>query len=144
MVGAFKKDKGLGSARKMAMKTLTLVGLAGKAGESGKALSPPERRKLSFAMALATGPQILMLDEAMAGLLPAEIDELLLLIREIKKKGVAVLIIEHVMDAVMSIAESILVLEAGRVIAQGTPQQIAANEQVIKAYLGEDFRHAAG
>jgi branched-chain amino acid transport system ATP-binding protein len=144
MVGAFKKDKGLGSAREMAMKTLKLVGLAGKAGESGKALSPPERRKLSFAMALATGPQILMLDEAMAGLLPAEIDELLLLIREIKKKGVAVLVIEHVMDAVMSIAESILVLEAGRVIAQGTPQQIAANEQVIKAYLGEDFRHAAG
>jgi branched-chain amino acid transport system ATP-binding protein len=80
----------------------------------------------------------------MAGLLPGEIDELLLLIREIKKKGVSVLVIEHVMDAVMSIAESILVLEAGRVIAQGIPEHIVANEQVIKAYLGEDFRHAAG
>jgi branched-chain amino acid transport system ATP-binding protein len=142
MVGAFKRDKRLGPAREMAMETLKLVGLAAKANESSKGLSPPERRKLSFAMALVTSPQVLMLDEAMAGLLPAEIDELLNLIREIKRQGVAVLVIEHVMDAVMSIADKIVVLETGKVIATGTPQEISNNDQVIRAYLGEDYRHA--
>jgi branched-chain amino acid transport system ATP-binding protein len=142
MVGAFKRNKRLGPAREMAKETLRLVGLEAKANEPSKGLSPPERRKLSFAMALVTAPQILMLDEAMAGLLPAEIDELLTLIREIKKQGVSVLVIEHVMDAVMSIADKIVVLETGKVIATGTPQEVLNNDQVIKAYLGEDYRHA--
>jgi ABC-type branched-subunit amino acid transport system ATPase component len=83
-----------------------------------------------------------MLDEAMAGLLPAEIDELLNLIRAIKRQSVSVLVIEHVMDAVMSIADKIVVLETGKVIATGTPQEILENDQVIRAYLGEDYRHA--
>jgi len=142
MVGAFKRNKRLGPAREMAKETLRLVGLEAKANKPSKGLSPPERRKLSFAMALVTAPQILMLDEAMAGLLPAEIDELLNLIREIKKQSVSVLVIEHVMDAVMSIADKIVVLETGKVIATGTPQEILINDQVIRAYLGEDYRHA--
>lgn len=144
MVGAFKRDKRLGPAREMAMENLKLVGLATKANEPSKGLSPPERRKLSFAMALVTSPQVLMLDEAMAGLLPAEIEELLNLIREIKKQGVAVLVIEHVMDAVMSIADKIVVLETGKVIAMGTPEEISNNDQVIRAYLGEEYHHAHG
>ncbi len=142
MVGAFKRDKRLGPAREMAMETLKLVGLAAKANEPSKGLSPPERRKLSFAMALVTSPQLLMLDEAMAGLLPSEIDELLNLIRSIRGQRVGVLVIEHVMDAVMSIADKIIVLESGKVIATGTPQEILKNELVIRAYLGEDYRHA--
>ncbi len=142
MVGAFKRDKRIAPARDMAMDSLKLVGLAVKANEPTKGLSPPERRKLSFAMALATSPQILMLDEAMAGLLPAEIEELLNLIRDIKKHGVSVLVIEHVMDAVMSVADRVIVIETGKVIATGTPEEISTNDQVIKAYLGEDYRHA--
>jgi len=142
MVGAFKRDKRLGPARDMAMETLRLVGLLIKANEPSKGLSPPERRRLSLAMALVTAPQVLMLDEAMAGLLPAEIDELLNLIRDIKKQGMTILVIEHVIDAVMSIADTIMVLEAGKVIATGTPHEIAANDRVIEAYLGKGYRHA--
>lgn len=140
MVGAFKRDKRLGPAREMAMEALRVVGLSRKAEEPSKGLSPPERRRLSFAMALVTAPKILMLDEAMAGLLPSEIEELLDLIRAIRRREIAVLVIEHVMDAVMSIADSITVLEAGTVIASGAPEAIAVNERVIAAYLGEGYR----
>ncbi len=142
MVGAFKKDKRLGRAKDIAMETLKLVGLSEKGYEPSKGLSPPERRKLSFAMALSTSPDILMLDEAMAGLLPGEIGEMLNLIRKIRKQGVTILIIEHVIEAIMNIAEELIVLEAGSVIATGKPEEIATNDRVIKAYLGESYRHA--
>jgi branched-chain amino acid transport system ATP-binding protein len=140
MVGAFLRGRQRRAARALALDTLERVGLAAKAEEPSKGLSPPERRRLSFAMALVTAPKLLLLDEAMAGLLPAEIDDLLDLIRAIKRQGVALLVIEHVMDAVMSIADRIVVLEAGAVIATGTPDAIASDERVITAYLGEAYR----
>ena len=141
-VGAFKMSKDLASAKSLGIETLKLVGLVQKMDESSKGLSPPERRRLSFAMALATSPKLLMLDESMAGLLPVEISELLKLIRKINGEGITIIIIEHVMEAVMSIAETIVVLEAGKVIASGTPKDIAGNERVIEAYLGENYRYA--
>jgi branched-chain amino acid transport system ATP-binding protein len=142
MVGAFKRDRRLRAAREMALQVLDQVGLATKAEEPSRNLSPPERRRLSFAMALATAPRVLMLDEAMAGLLPAEMEELLDLIRSIAERGLAILVIEHVIDAVMSIARELLVLEAGQVIAAGSPAEIAVSDRVIEAYLGEGYRHA--
>ncbi len=142
MVGAFKRDKRLGPAKEMAMASLELVGLSSQAAAPSKGLSPPERRKLSLAMALATGPRVLLLDETMAGLLPEEIAEILDLIRRIQQGGMTILLIEHVMDAMLNIAERIVVLEEGKVIAIGAPEEVSNNERVITAYLGPGYRHA--
>jgi len=142
MVGAFKRDKRLGPAKEMAMASLGLVGLSSQATAPSKRLSPPERRKLSLAMALATDPRVLLLDETMAGLLPEEIAEILDLIRRIQQGGMTILLIEHVMDAMLNIAERIVVLEAGKVIAIGGPEEVSNNDRVITAYLGAGYRHA--
>lgn len=143
MVGAFNRDRRLGPGRERAMEALRRVGLSAKAEEPSKGLSPPERRRLSFAMALATEPKMLLLDEAMAGLLPNEISELLDLILEIRGAGISVLVIEHVIDAIMRVADRITVLEAGQVIASGPPDAIAVDERVIRAYLGDGYRRDA-
>ncbi len=94
------------------------------------------RKRLELARALATEPQLLLLDEVLAGLNPSEIRDILPVIRACARRGITILMIEHVMQAVMSLAQRLFVLAEGRIIAEGTPAEVAANRQVIEAYLG--------
>jgi branched-chain amino acid transport system ATP-binding protein len=139
MVGAFKKHKYKGKAFKKALKVSEFIELSDKNFEYASDLSPPEQRRLGLGMALATEPKLLMLDEVMAGLTPKEIDEVLDLLRKVRDSGVTLIIIEHLMRAVMSICERILVLDYGEKIAEGSPQKIANDEKVIQAYLGRSY-----
>jgi branched-chain amino acid transport system ATP-binding protein len=101
------------------------------------------RKRLELARALATGPRLLLLDEVLAGLNPREIAEVLPVVRGIRDSGVTVLMVEHVMQAVMSLADTVFVLSEGRLIAQGPPARIAADALVIEAYLGRRAARAA-
>jgi len=94
------------------------------------------RKRLELARAMAIEPKLLLLDEVLAGLNPAEIQEMIPVIRNIRARGVTILMTEHVMQAVMSLAEDVFVLAEGRIIAQGAPQKIAADPRVVEAYLG--------
>jgi len=107
-----------------------------------QSLTYAQRKRLEVARAMATKPKVLLLDEVLAGLNPMEAAEALPLIRQIRDNGVAIFIIEHVMAALMSISDRVLVMDQGRLIASGTPSEVTANPQVIKAYLGEETSRA--
>jgi branched-chain amino acid transport system ATP-binding protein len=100
-------------------------------------LTLPRQKRLEVARALATKPQVLMLDELMAGLNPAEVGEAMQLVTRIREKGITIIMIEHVMKAIMGICDRIIVLHHGEKIAEGTPQEIATSKTVIEVYLGE-------
>jgi branched-chain amino acid transport system ATP-binding protein len=120
-----------------ALSILERVGLAAKAQARSGGLTQVDMRKLELARAMAAKPRLLISDEAMAGLSASEVDELLTLLFGLKEQGVAVIMIEHVMRAVMKFSERVAVLVAGRKIADGEPQSVVANDNVIRAYLGE-------
>jgi branched-chain amino acid transport system ATP-binding protein len=120
-----------------AMHILGQVGLTSKASAMSGGLTQVDMRKLELARAMAAKPKLLISDEAMAGLSASEVDEILALLSGLKERGVAVIMIEHVMRAVMKFSERIAVLVAGRKIADGDPQSVVGNADVIKAYLGE-------
>jgi len=120
-----------------AMRILEEVGLAGRAHAMSGGLTQVDMRKLELARAMAAKPKLLISDEAMAGLSASEVDDVLALLFGLKDQGVAVIMIEHVMRAVMKFSERIAVLVAGRKIADGDPQVVVGNADVIKAYLGE-------
>jgi len=122
---------------KQALEALSFVGLGGMENMRARDLTLPRQKRLEVARALATRPEILMLDELMAGLNPAEVGEAMQLVKQIRDRGVTVLMIEHVMKAIMGICDRIIVLHHGEKIAEGTPQEIAASKQVIEVYLGE-------
>lgn len=121
---------------------LKSIGLAGRAGQLAKNLSHGERRLLEIARALATEPELLLLDEPAAGLNSSETDLLGETIYKIRSKGITVLLVEHDMGLVMRISDEVLVLDYGRKIAEGPPLLIQEDEQVITAYLGEEIKHA--
>jgi len=120
-----------------AMHILRRVGLADKAQARSGGLTMVDMRKLELARAMAAKPKLLISDEAMAGLSASEVDDILALLSQLKQQGVAVIMIEHVMRVVMKFSERVAVLVAGRKIADGDPQAIVANPDVVRAYLGE-------
>jgi len=119
------------------MEVLELIGLKDRANDNSAGLTQVDMRKLELARALAAKPKLLVSDEAMAGLSSAEVDEILEILLALNKRGVAVIMIEHIMRAVMGFAQRLVVLDAGRKIADGTPQDIIRNPDVERAYLGE-------
>ena len=139
MVGAFIRSNNVTEARDMALDALEKFHLADKRDMLAKNLTIADRKRLEFARALATDPELLLLDECMAGLRPNEVDETLDVIRWIRDRGVTIFVIEHIMRAIMSISDTITVIQFGKKIMDGTPQEVAKDERVIKAYLGESY-----
>ena len=123
--------------QKEAKEILRLIGLDGKAGEKPGGLTQIEMRKLELARALAAEPKLLILDEAMAGLSSSEVDEIIEMLIDLNERGITIIMIEHIMRAVMSFSERIAVLDAGKKIAEGSPEEVVANPEVERAYLGE-------
>jgi len=140
MVGTFLKFKTLEQARKRAIEFLERLNLFDKKDVRAGNLTLADRKRLEVARALATAPKLLLLDEVAGGLNSSEVLELIEKVKEIHASGITIIMIEHVMEAVMTIADRIVVLDGGRKITEGTPQEVVADPRVIKAYFGEDYR----
>jgi len=139
IVGALVRSRTIAEARERAQTILDQLELAAKRDLPAAALTLPDRRRLEVARALATRPRLLLLDEVMAGLRPTECDRLVALFQEINRRDrITILLIEHVMRAVMALAQKVIVLNHGEVIASGTPGQIARDPAVLGCYLGEE------
>lgn len=135
-VGAHLHERSRAAALAQAEAVAAQVGLATQLDKPAADLTVAGRKRLELARALATRPKLLLLDEVLAGLNPQEIAEMLPVVRGIVDSGVTVLMIEHVMQAVMNLAQHVWVLSQGQLIAQGTPAEVTSNTQVIEAYLG--------
>ena len=136
--GALRRTSRIGPARARALELLAFTGLAGKEDVVAAALTLADKKRLEITRALATAPRLLLLDEAMSGLTPYETTAAVELVRRIHSElGLAICVVEHVMEVVMPLSQRVIVLDYGQKLAEGPPQEIVRNEQVIKAYLGE-------
>jgi branched-chain amino acid transport system ATP-binding protein len=142
MAGAYNRTEKREEAESRAGEILGLLGLGPKRNEKAKNLTLPERKRLELARALATGPKLLLLDEVVAGLNPAEVGRILPLIQKIRSTGITLFMIEHIMKAIMNLSDRIVVLHHGEKIAEGKPSEVANDARVVQAYLGRKFRHA--
>ena len=139
MVGAFLKERTAVGARAHALSILKKLSLDAKAALPASSLTLPDRKRLEVARALATRPRLLLLDEVMAGLRPTETDQMVQVFRDINRAdGLTILLIEHVMRAVMALAQHIGVLHHGEVIARGRPDEVVRHPAVLECYLGEE------
>ena len=139
MTGAFLRDRSADVARKSAREAIEFVGLSAKEHSAARDLTTIDQRRLEMARALATQPRVLLLDEVMAGLNPSEIDQAVALVGKLSKRGLTIVIVEHVMRAIMAVARHIVVLDHGQKIAEGSPKEIVENPEVIRAYLGSGY-----
>ncbi len=137
MVGALCRTNSIKTAREMALEQVRVVHLERRADFRAGSLPIGERKKLEVARVLATRPRLLLLDEVMGGLNPAESEEIIGLILDIKKLGITQMVIEHNMKAIMRISDRIVVLNSGEKLAEGAPREVVSNEAVVRAYLGE-------
>jgi branched-chain amino acid transport system ATP-binding protein len=144
MVGAMMAGSGVAAARDRAREIIGLVGLERYTDAPAGSLPLPLRKRLELARALSTRPRVLLLDEVMAGLTPTEVGQLIGLIHEVRDRGVSVLLIEHVMQGVMALCEEIVVINYGRRIARGAPEEVVRQPAVVEAYLGEEYAGAHG
>jgi branched-chain amino acid transport system ATP-binding protein len=144
MTGAFLRSKHQAIAREKAREAIEFVGLSAREQTPAKDLTTIDQRRLEMARALATEPKILLLDEVMAGLNPAEIDQAVALVGKLSGRGLTIVIVEHVMRAIMAVARHIVVLDHGQKIAEGAPKEIVENPEVIRAYLGSYVHPPAG
>lgn len=140
LIGAmYGRGLSLSQGRDKTEEILEFVGLREKLHLIPDRITTPDRRRLELARALATEPEVILLDETMAGLTPTEIEDALQLLRRINDRGITLFIVEHVMKAVMGISERVMVLHYGEKIAEGKPEEVAQNAEVIKAYLGDRY-----
>ncbi|HSR13316.1 MAG TPA: ABC transporter ATP-binding protein [Thermodesulfobacteriota bacterium] len=139
MVGGFVRTLNTRRVRQDALEVLNFTGLAAKKDMLGGALTIADKKRLEIARALMTGPRLLMLDEAMAGLTQTETQQALEIIHKLHKQKITMFLVEHVMEVIMPISSRVLVLEYGKKIAEDVPEKIIYNDDVIKAYLGEKY-----
>ena len=139
MVGSFLKERTAQGARRVALEVLKKLHLDAKADLPASSLTLPDRKRLEVARALATRPKLLLLDEVMAGLRPTECDMMVEVFRDLNRSdGLTILLIEHVMRAVMALAQNIVVLHHGEIIARGAPAEVVRDAAVLECYLGEE------
>lgn len=138
MIGAYVRYPNTMDAKRKAMEVLERVNLSHKADTQGKNLTLIELKRLEIGKALATEPSLLLLDEVAAGLKDAEVNDILVLVRQLNKEGITFLIVEHLMKVIMDLSHRVIVLDFGQMIAQGTPQEISKNPAVLAAYLGKE------
>ena len=143
MIGAFLRSTRRAEAETKARTVLERVGMAALADAPARSLGTPGRKRLEIARALATEPKLLLLDEAMAGLTQQEVKRAIALVRDIHASGITLVIVEHIMEVIMSLASRVMVFHQGREIARGSPREVTSNPAVIAAYLGTRAAKAA-
>lgn len=139
MTGAFLRKANKEKARDKAEQVLHFTGLWEKRDMLATDITIPDKKRLEVAMALATEPKVLMLDEAMAGLTPFELKDMLTLVRKVRENGMSLVIVEHVMEAVMALSDRVIAINSGRKIVEDVPEKVVLNPEVIRAYLGERY-----
>jgi branched-chain amino acid transport system ATP-binding protein len=139
MVGSFLRHGKAAAAMARALEVIEFCGLGARVDAPAHTLTPPEKRRLEVARALATEPRILLLDEMLTGLTPAEAQAGVRLIRDVRARGVTIIMVEHVMEVLLPLIDRAVVLHLGRKLTEGTPAEVVRNPEVIRAYLGDRF-----
>ncbi len=139
MTGGFLRHVRVRDVRLKAEEVLAFTGLTAKRNYNAQALSVSDKKRLEVSMALAMEPELLMLDESMAGLTVVELRGMIELIRKVRERGITIIVVEHVMEAVMELSDWVIVLNSGRKIVEGPPKEVVADREVIRAYLGDRY-----
>jgi len=142
MVGAFNHFNAASAAKKEAESCMEIIGIAHRADDFARDLTLCDKKKMEICRALATKPKYILFDEVMAGLNPTEVHEIIELLRKLNASGIGLVIIEHIMSAIMNVSDRIIVMQDGRLLAEGKPAEIASNPAVIEAYLGKVKKYA--
>lgn len=139
MVGGFVRRSEIDEIRAKALEIADFLGMGHQAATEVQHLTAFDRRKLELGRALSTEPKLLLMDEVVAGATPSEAQEMVELVRRIRDRGVTILIVEHVMKVIMALSERVIVMESGRLIANGKPKDVVRQPEVLKAYFGEGY-----
>jgi len=143
MVGGFSRTSHVAEARQRAREALALVGLQGRQADPAHTLTLGDLKRLELARCVATGPRVLLLDEVMGGLNLTEMEQMVRLVGGLRDRGMTIVVVEHIMDAITALADDLVVLAQGRVLAHGKPAEVLRDPRVVDAYLGEPLDAAA-